>query len=500
MTEQIIHIKWLVRGIIDRHTPDIVTDGAVLVRDGFVVDSGELPAMRRLAPLAKVSSYPHHMMLPGFVNAHHHVGLTPLQLGSQDEPLELWWTTRMAARSVNFYLDTLYSAFEMIASGITTVQHIQGWLPGPLENIEQIAARTLDAYRDIGMRASYSFAIRQQNRLVYQDDDAFCASLPRELGRELRDYLSAQEIPFDDNFALFDTLRRSYGDDRIKIQLAPGNLHWVSDDQMTFINAKAAAAGVPLHMHLLETPYQKEYARQRTGTTAVKHLAKLGVLGPHFTMGHGVWLDDDDIEIVRQTGSCICHNCSSNFRLRSGTAPLNRFRAHDIPVGIGLDEAGINDDRDMLQEMRLILRVHRTPGMNDSVPTCSDVVRMATDHGAATTGWGSSIGTLYAGKIFDAVLIDYDQATYPYQDDDIPPLDAIIQRAKPPAVSTVFVGGDIVYENGKFPKVDRDSILATIADQLALPRSQDELRLRNLSHKLVPHIRSFYEGYIRTTQ
>ena len=499
MNEDIFQARWLVRGILAKHAPDIVSDGAILVREGVIVDSGDLAAMWRLAPLAKVRHYPRHMILPGFVNAHHHVGLTPLQLGSQDEPLELWWTTRMAARSVNFYLDTLYSAFEMLASGITTVQHIQGWLPGPLENIQPIASRTLDAYRDIGMRASYSFAIRQQNRLVYQDDDTFCASLPPELGNELRDYLRAQAIPFDDNFALFDALQRTKGSERIKIQLAPGNLHWVSDEQMSAISTKAVAAGVPMHMHLLETPYQMEYARRRTGTTAVKHLDRLGVLGPTFTMGHGVWLSEDDIGIVKQSGSCVCHNCSSNFRLRSGTAPLNRFHAHGVPVGIGLDEAGINDDRDMLQEMRLILRVHRSPGMDDGVPSCSDVLRMATEHGAATTGWGVSIGTLYPGKIFDAVMIDYEQATYPYQDDDIPPLDAIIQRAKLPAVSAVFVGGEIVYENGKFTKIDRDAILAEIAEQLALPRSKQELQMRGLSQKLVPHVRSFYDGYIRAT-
>lgn len=497
MNELIIQAKWLVRGIIDKHTPDILGDGAILVRDGVVVESGSLAAMRQLAPLAKVEHHPRHMLLPGFVNAHHHVGLTPLQLGSQDEPLELWWTTRMAARSVSFYLDTLYSAFEMLASGITTVQHIQGWLPGPLENIERIASRTLDAYRDIGMRASYSFAIRQQNRLVYQDDEDFCESLPPELGRELRDYLRAQAIPFDCNFALFDALRGSYDSDRIKIQLAPGNLHWVADDQMSAIAAKAATAGVPMHMHLLETPYQREYARRRTGTSAVKHLAKLGVLGPTFTMGHGVWLDEEDIELVKQTKSCICHNCSSNFRLRSGTAPLNRFRAHGVTTAIGLDEAGINDDRDMLQEMRLILRVHREPGMDDGVPTCADVVRMATEHGAATTGWGASIGTLYPGKIFDAVLIDYERATYPFQDGDIPPLDAIIQRAKPPAISAVFVGGEIVYRDGTFTRVDQRAILAKISEQLRLPRSQEEQRLRDLSRNLVPHVRSFYDGYIR---
>ena len=74
-------------------------------------------------------------MLPGFVNGHHHVGLTPVQLGSPDMPLELWFVTRMVTRNVNLYLDTLYSAFEMIASGITTVQHIHGWVPGTLNEV-----------------------------------------------------------------------------------------------------------------------------------------------------------------------------------------------------------------------------------------------------------------------------------------------------------------------------------------------------------------------------
>ncbi len=496
MSERIIQAKWLVRGIIDRHTPDIVSDGAILVRDGIVVDTGDLTSMRRLAPQSQVTQYRDHMLLPGFINAHHHVGLTPLQLGSHDEPLELWWTTRMSARTVNFYLDTLYSAFEMLASGITTVQHIQGWLPGPLQDIERIASETLNAYRDIGMRASYSFAIRQQNRLVYQDDDQFCDSLPKEIAGELRAYLKAQNIPFEDNFALFDTLRHTYSSDRIKIQLAPGNLHWVSDDQLSAIHAKAISSNVPMHMHLLETPYQREYALRRTGTTAVSHLQRLGVLGPNFTMGHGVWLSEQDIDLVKDTGTCICHNCSSNFRLRSGKAPLNRFRRRGLRVGIGLDEAGINDDRDMLQEMRLILRVHRDPGMDDEVPTCCDVVRMATEHGASTTGWGASIGAIYPGKQFDAVLIDHERATYPYQDSDIPPLDAIIQRAKTNSVAAVFVGGEVVYADGRFVGVDCEAVMAKIAEDLKLPRSQSDERLRNLSRKLVPHIKSFYKGYL----
>lgn len=498
MTETIIAARWIVSGILDRHTAAIVEDQAILVRDGTVVALGPVADLRRQAPRAEVETYPRHMMLPGFINAHHHVGLTPLQLGSPDHALELWFATRIPARTIDFTLDTLYSAFEMLASGITTVQHIQGWMPGSVDQVHAIATDTLRAYRSIGMRASYCWGIRQQNRLVYEEDEAFCARLPTDLGHELAAWLRTQAMPFEDALALFDRLTAdNEGEALTRIQLCPANLHWVSDDQLSAINEKARTARVPMHMHLLETPYQKEYARRRTGTTAVQHLGRLGVLGPHLTLGHGVWLNEADIELAADTGTCICHNCSSNFRLRSGIAPVNHFEAKGITMGIGLDEAGINEDRDMLQEMRLVLRAHRTPGMSDEVPTCPQVLRMATSDGARTTAFGDTIGRLEPGRPFDAVLIDYHRATYPYQDEDVPPLDAVIQRAKTEAVEAVYVGGDLVYAGGRFTHVDRDAVLAEIAERLSRPRTPEELRLRAMGRAVTPYVKAFYDGYIR---
>jgi len=74
------------------------------------------------------------------------------------------------------------------------------------------------------------------------------------------------------------------------------------------------------------------------------------------------------------------------------------FEAKGINTAIGLDEAGINDDRDMLQEMRMVLRAHRVPGMEDDVPTPAQVFRMATSGGAKTTAFGDSLGVLEAGR------------------------------------------------------------------------------------------------------
>ncbi len=142
-------------------------------------------------------------------------------------------------------------------------------------------------------------------------------------------------------------------------------------------------------------------------------------------------------------------------------APLNAFEKRGINTAIGLDEAGINDDRDMLQEMRMVLRAHRVPGTADEdVPSTGQVLRMATVGGAATTPYGSRIGTLAVGKAADLVLIDGDKLAYPYLDPETPVLDAVIQRrAKSDGVDLVMVAGEVVYEGGRFTRVDRDAAL-----------------------------------------
>ena len=492
MSEIIVEARTVITGGQDRPTPVAIENGAVLVRDGIIVEVGQAEALRAKAPAAVLHRYPEHVMLPGFVNSHHHVGLTPLQLGSPDHALELWFATRIPARRVDYVLDTLYSAFEMLASGVTTVQHIHGWMAGGYDAVHAAASKVLGAYRQVGMRASYCYAVREQNRLVYEADEDFCARLPQPLAGQLREHLKAQAMPFSDFMALFEALKSENEGQRLtRIQLAPANLHWCSDDALLALDEAARRHGVPMHMHLLETAYQKEYAHRRTGKTALRHLHDLGVLGPHLTLGHGVWLTAEDVDIAAETGTCICHNCSSNFRLRSGVAPLNLYEAKGMTVGMGLDEAGINEDRDMLQELRLVLRAHRTPGMDDSVPTCPQVLRMATEHGAKTTAFGESIGRLDPGRFFDAVLINWRKATYPYQDPDIPVLDALMQRAKTGAVDAVFVDGEIVYADGRFTKVDRDAVLAEIADVLGRPRSPEEVARRALGLAVTPHVKAF---------
>lgn len=501
MSDTLIEAGWIVTGVADRQHALIERDAALYQRDGVIVETGPRDVMLQKYPHAPRLGSPDTVLMPGFVNSHHHVGLTPVQLGSPDHALELWFASRMGARDIDLYLDTLYSAFEMIASGITTVQHIHGWRPGPLDAVHRAASRVLSAYRDLGMRASYSFAVRDQNLLVYEADDAFADRLPAELGERLRAHLRRFRIPVADYLQLFDHLtQENEGHALTAIQLAPANLHWCSDDTLLALKEKSQHHGVPMHMHLVETAYQKEYARRRSGKTAVGHLNDLGLLGPSLTLGHGVWLTEGDIETIAHTGTCICHNCSSNLRLRSGVAPLNAFARHGVTVGMGLDEAGINEDRDMLQEMRLALNLHRVPGMDDDVPACPQILQMASEGGARTTPFGERIGRLEPGRLADMVLMNWKTATWPYQDDDVPMLDALMMRAKTNAVDAVMIGGEVVYRDGRFTRIDRDAVLEEIAQTLAAPRSDEENARRALGQAVFPHVKAFYDGYLQGEQ
>src|SRR6266404_3056327 len=433
MGTSLIRSRATITGTNDRFSWNEIKDGAVLQEDGVIVAVGTFDDLHGKHPTVPVIGTGKEILLPGFVNGHHHVGLTPVQLGSPDMPLELWFITRMVIRNLDLYLDTLYSAFEVIR-----------------------------AYEDIGMRVSYCYAVRDQNRLVYQADEELVASLPKELQGPMQRWFDRFKMGLGDAMDMFKSFHSQHHNKRrVKIQLAPANLHWCSDKALGVLSDASEKYDVPMHMHLLETAYQKEYAWRRGKCTALEYIDRFGMVNERLTLGHGVWLNEKDIDRLAAAGGCVCHNCSSNFRLRSGVAALNHFEKKGVNTAIGLDEAGLNDDRDMLQELKLVLRAHRVP---------------------------------------DMVLIDWDQVAYPYLDELTPTLDAVVQRAKNQAVTMTMCDGEVIYQDGKFTKVDRTAALKALHDDLSKALADDEVERRKLSKALLPHARKFYADYIDTSK
>ncbi len=496
MSASLVTGDHILTGFAPDGTPILHADAALLVTDGTVAALGPARAMRRAHPDLPERGGKGRVVIPGLINAHHHVGLTPFQMGARDQPLELWFPERLRMRDVDPRLDTLYSGFEMVASGVTCVQHLHSRAAGDLDTVLGTAEAIIGAYETLGMRASYSFALRDQNRMIYAADELFIERLPPQLRAPVASYLSAFALPLEDQIAVFRHLRDRWpGTGRVAIQIAPSNLHWLSDAALEAAARLHEATGAPMHMHLLETPYQKDYALQRTGGSALAFIDRFGLIGPKLTIGHGVWMTDEDLGLLAERGGCLCHNCSSNMRLKSGTADLNAFLATGVPVALGIDEAGLNDDRDMLQEMRLAMSLHRPPGHDSPCPEAAGILRMATEYGAATTPFGDRIGQLRIGAAADLVILDWNAVTWPWQEADMPLVEVLVRRAKAGAVETVMVAGEAIYHEGVFAHISREQVLHDIAEHLQRPRTDAEEMRRRLARELIAPVREFYTGW-----
>lgn len=500
MALSIIHGKYVISKVTGPHSADVLTNAAVLQRDGVIERVGDYRQLLIENPDAEVIGSENYLIMPGLVNDHFHVGLTPFQLGAPDLPLEMWSLARIGTRAIDPYLDQHYGAVQMIETGTTTVQAIhspgRGYGPVSLD----IADKVVNAYRDSGMRVSYAPSVVDQNSMVAGPNGGesdFAAQLPADLAERYRSLMAPSYWPVAEIMPVLEEICRKYGDnryERVQVTMAPSNVHRCSDELLIALKELAGRHSTGIHIHLQETVYQKLYGYRAYGRTPLQHLHELGFLGPEVTCGHSVWATEEDLQIMAATGTNICHNASSNLRLKSGIAPMRQILAAGIKVAIGSDEAGLNDDKDLFQEMRLVLKLHRIPGIELDPPTACQVLEMATVNGAYASWFGDRIGTLEPGKRADLVLVDLRNIEEPYLDPEVPLVDALVHRGRGIDVDTVLVDGEVVLRDGQLTRVDKDDLYRELKDALDRPLTATEMERRELARLAEPYLRRFYEG------
>ena len=500
MAMSLVRGKYVVCKVNDPWSADVVSDGAVLQRDGRIEEVGDHGELSRMHPEAEVIGSPNHIVMPGLVNDHFHLGLTPFQMGALDLPLEMWSLARVGSRLTDPFLDQLYGALQMIETGTTTVQAIhsppRGFGPVSMD----IADKVVGAYQTSGMRVSYAPSIADQNSMVVGprgDEDDFASGLPEDLSERYRSLMAPSYRPIEEVMPILEEICRKYGGgqhERVQVTMAPSNVHRCSDELLVALKDLAGRFSTGIHIHLQETVYQKLYGYRAWNKTPLQHLHELGFLGPEVTCGHSVWVTDEDLEIMAATGTNICHNASSNLRLKSGIAPMGRILAAGIKVAIGSDEAGLNDDKDLFQEMRLALKIHRVPGVEMEAPTSYQVLQMATVNGAYASWFGDRIGTLEPGKRADMALLDLRNIEQPYLDPEVSVVDALVHRGRGIDVDTVLVDGEVVLREGQPTRFDRDALFEEIRGALDRPLTPQEVDRREVARLVEPHLRAFYEG------
>lgn len=472
-------------------------DAGVLLAGGKVAEVAEWRALVERWPDVEILGSERHLVLPGFINAHHHGrGLSGIQLGVSDDFLERWLLDYWRMPPLDIYLDTLYSNLRMIRTGVTTVIHssyAREW--GRLEAETQDALR---AYADAGLRVAYAVGFEDRVRLVFGDQAAFLASLPGDLaGRAHVLVQPAGEVETERYFAFVSDLHaRSSANPALRVLHGPSWHVWCSRNLLERVAEDARNRNLGIHLHVLESPLERDYALRAYGTDCVSYLKALGICGPRVSFAHGTWLSQLDIQQCADSGISICHNPSSNLRLRNGIAPVARMIECGVNVAIGMDSWSMSSDDDILEELRLAGMLHRLPSRQrfESCPDPFDLLRMLTVNGARAATFTDGLGRLLPGSPADAVILDFDRMAGPYLDNSVHPVEAFVHMARTWHIDTVIAAGELLFHEGHFTRVDEAAVKRELAAVAVSPDPAFQTFSRTL-RELRPHLERHYEDW-----
>jgi cytosine/adenosine deaminase-related metal-dependent hydrolase len=456
--------KWAIVGSGGRRR--ILKDAGVYVEGDAVVDIDVYDVLRAKYRPDFEYGTEHHIIMPGLINGHSHGrGVTTLQRGIRDGPLELWLPQSLVQRNygINTYHNALLSAINQIENGITcTMHHFYGPVDASdFDNYVTDVCHGIRGNMDAGIRVAFAPRVADQNPYTYTDSIFLRKATPPLKAFFKMKLYSKEEMTMRSSlyFKAVEKLYKKFNGDRAHVLLGPSGIQWCSDDLLNAVKELARKLKTGIHMHMAETRYQMLYCDKYHKGTAVRHLSRLGFLGPEVSLAHAVWLRKEDLKILSKAGSTCVHNPSSNLRLSSGISPLIQMKELKIAVALGIDSTGVNDDEDMFQEMRIVSLLHRLPGLNSRALSSESILDMATIHGAKATGWSSDIGALEVGRKADVILLDSRRIFTPYLSPKLPIIDALVLRGKGIDVDTVMVNGEVLVDNKRYLKCDKQQIL-----------------------------------------
>ena len=443
-----------------------IPSGAVFVRDGKVEEIGQYKDLIQKFKPDILLGDSEALVTPGLVNAHGHGrGISDFQRGAIDDTLEVWKFRRYPP--ISAYWDTLWQCVLLLESGVTAVMHNHTPVK-PLSAVEEME-EILNSYKRSGLRLAFAPALSYVNTFVYGEQEAFLSTLSTE-DRKLAEQMMQHSRLFTPGkyFDTVDTLTRSHDSNFIRIHHGPMAPQWIEEEVLVEIEQRARKAGKMLFTHVQQTPQQYLYGLKTYGKTLIAWMEEKGILGPHVSLGHCVWITEEDIQVLARTRCNVTHHPSCNLRVRNGISPLWDLHAAGVSVGLGMDDKEFGDDRDFIEEMRMASKLHRVVDLVPGSPCLGsrDVFRMATEGGAQCIGWGDTLGKIEVGKPADLVVLDYSRMTEPFTYSEHDPVEVLLQRGRKSHVRHVVVGGEVILKNGIVTKIDKEEVLAKLKESI----------------------------------
>ncbi len=452
----------------------VLADAAVVVQGDKIVSLDSAAACKARWPDAQIHSFANAIITPGLVNAHQHGrGLSQIQLGYYDDYLESWIAGRRARSPLDSGAITRLAAARMLANGVTTTIHANySYGTG---DYEQELRDQIAAYSSVGLRHTMCVGAMDRGALVYPPHEAcFMAGL----SRELKDWLSKPgNLPYckdgQSTIDLMHRLRSDFADEPlVRFCYGPAGPQWVTDETWKLLADDAARHGLGMHMHVLESPAQRDAAKELYPDGVLNHLEKLGAMTKRTVLAHAVWVGEAEIEMIARTGATVVRNPGCNLRMRNGIAPLARYLQAGVRVAVGTDNCSMQDDEDLLSELRLAGTLGREPDWKGPpAPTSGKLVEMMTVNGAVAAQLGGEAGVLEAGWLADIAVFSLERTSSPYLDEDMPLVDAFLARGVGSDTLLTMVNGKIRYQAGTFADCSMEEIETAAASAAAAARN-----------------------------
>jgi 5-methylthioadenosine/S-adenosylhomocysteine deaminase len=416
----------------------ILSPGAVAVDGARIVAVDTPEAIAKKFAAAETIDAAGHVVLPGLVNTHTHAPMV-MYRGLADDLALMDWLQKYIfpaeAKTVSpemVRVGTRLAALEMIQSGTTTF--------ADMYYFEDEIAR---ATRAAGLRGV--------------------------LGETIIGFPVADAKTPADSLARAEAFIKEFArDDLIVPAPAPHSPYTVDEPTLRAIRALADRYDVPILIHLAETEDEVKIVRDKQKMTPTAWLESIGFLGPRVVAAHGVWLTDDDIAIIKRTGTSISHNPESNMKLASGVAPVPKYLAAGVTVGLGTDGAASNNDLDMFEAMRQAAFLHKLATKDPQAVPASVALEMATIGGARALGLDRLIGSLEAGKRADLIVVAMNGAR---QTPMYNPVSHLVYVSRGDDVRATVVNGRVLMRDGHVRTLDEQVVLA---DARALARKVKE--------------------------
>jgi 5-methylthioadenosine/S-adenosylhomocysteine deaminase len=409
------------------------TPGAVAIDGDRIVDVGSPDTIAARYRAADTVDARNDIVLPGLINTHTHAPMV-MYRGLADDLALMDWLNKYIfpaeSKTVSpemARVGTRLAALEMIESGTTTYTDMYYFE-------EEIAKAT----REAGLRGV--------------------------LGETIIQFPVADAKTPAEGLARAEAFIKTFKDDPlITPAVAPHAMY--TNDKATLVACAELGRryGVPVIIHLAETEDELKGAREKFSMTPTAYLESIGFWGPRTVAAHGVWVNDDDIAILKRRGVGVSHNPESNMKLASGTAPVVKYLLSGVALGLGTDGAASNNDLDMFEAMREASFLAKHANRDPTAVPAQTALDMATIGGARALGMDSAIGSLEPGKRADLITVSMAAAR------QTPIYDAVshlVYVTRGDDVRTTIVNGKILMRDRQVKTLNAAKVIAD-ANKLA---------------------------------